>query len=256
MILVVEKALRILEYLGENPSKTASLSEIAGAMGMDRGTCTHILKTLCAQGFVQQEAPRSGYQLGYKLYHLTGKAVDNEELTAIARRDVDALAAELNETAMLVIARNDKRVVLYNTVPNRSIVVRTDMERSIYSACAGRVILAYYTPSHLDKCLIRMGLPSRDEWPEIYLSEHPEQELIDTLARIKMRGYDIQYDTELTGFAAPLFMDGHVKGSIGTYLPKDRVGDEERIIRPLLHYAGEINRKLASMSLAEQARGK
>ena len=245
MILVLDKALRILEFLGENPRKPVPMSEIADTLSLDRGTCAHILKSLSARGFVQQEAPRSGYQLGYKIYHITGHYVENAELTSIARRDVDALGAELNETAILAVARNDMRVVLYDTVPERRLLARTDMARPIYAACAGRVIMANYTSAHLEKCLIRLGLPSRKEWPEIYLSEHPEQELVNAIAQIKQRGYAIQYDHEITGFAAPLFMGGHVKGSLGTYLPNDRITDEKVIINALLRHADEINRKLS-----------
>ena len=244
MIQVLDKAIRILEFLGENPRKPVPMSEIADTLSLDRGTCAHILKSLSARGFVQQEAPRSGYQLGYRLYHITGHHVENAELTSIARKDVDALGAELNETALLAVARNDMRVVLYRTEPDRNLVVRTDNARSIYGACAGRVIMANYTPGHLEKCLVRLGLPSRNEWPEIHLSEHPEQELVNALTQIKQRGYAIQRDPEITGFAAPLFMDGHVKGSIGTYLPNDRITDEKKIIGSLLHYADQINRKL------------
>ena len=128
MIQVLDRAARILEYLGENPGRILSLSEIADTLSLDRGTTARILKSLSERGFVQQEAPRSGYQLGYKLYHITGHFVENTELTKIARKDVDALGAYLNETALLAIARNDMRVVLYNTVPERSLVVRTTME--------------------------------------------------------------------------------------------------------------------------------
>lgn len=249
MIQVLDRAARILEYLGENPGRILSLSEIADTLSLDRGTTARILKSLSERGFVQQEAPRSGYQLGYKLYHITGHFVENTELTKIARKDVDALGAYLNETALLAIARNDMRVVLYNTVPERNLVVRTTMEMPIYSACAGRVILANYTPAHLEKCIIRLGLPSREIWPEIYASAHPKQELVNILTSIKRRGYDVLNDGHgITGFAAPLFMGGHVKGSIGTYLPTERIADEKRIIDALLHYAGEINQKLKNVS--------
>ena len=245
MIQVLDKALRILEFLSENPRNPVPMSEIADSLSLDRGTCAHILKSLSARGFVQQEAPRSGYQLGYKLYHITGHYVENAELTSIARKDVDALGAMLNESAILAVARNDMRIVLYETVPDRRLVARTDMARPIYAACAGRVIMANYTPVHLEKRLVRLGVPSREEWPEVALSEHPEQELVDALAQIKQRGYGIQHDHEITGFAAPLFMGGHVKGSIGVYLPNDRIKDEKTIINALLHYAAEIDRKLS-----------
>ena len=234
MIQVLEKALRIVEFLGKDPRKAVAMSKIADSLSLDRGTCSHILKTLSARGFVEQEFPRSGYKLGYKLYHIIGHYVENNELTEIARKDVEALGSELNETAMLAI--------------NRNVVASTDMERSIYSACAGRVIMAYYSPTHLEKCLIRLGLPTEKEWPEIYQSENPEQHLANTLAAIKLRGYDIQYDHEVTGFAAPLFIDGHVIGSLGTYIPNWRLTDKGIIIKAMLHYAAEINRKLEKFS--------
>lgn len=111
---------------------------------------------------------------------------------------------------------------------------------------AGRVILAHYTPSHLEKCIIRLGLPTEEEWPEIYASESPEQELINALTRIKQNGYDILEDKNgLIGFAAPLFLNGHVAGSIGTFLPINRLTDRKAILERLLFYAEEINRKLA-----------
>lgn len=248
MIQVLEKALRIVEFLGEDPRNAVPMSKIADTLSLDRGTCSHILKTLSAHGFVEQELPRSGYKLGYKFYHITGHHVENNELTEIARKDVEALGSELNETAMLAINRNDMRVVLYHTTPNRSVVASTDMERSAYAACAGRVIMAHYSPKHLEKCLIRLGLPTQKEWPEIYQSDNPEQHLVNTLAAIKLRGYDIQYDHEVTGFASPLFIKGHVIGSLGTYLPNSRLTDKETIIKAMLHHASEINRKLEKFS--------
>ena len=245
MIQVLDRAMRIIELLGENPGKTYPLSEIATTLSLDKGTCTRIVKSLSARGFVQQEAPRSGYQLGYRLYHLTGHPVDNAELTKIARKDIDSLGAALNETALLAVARNDKRVVLYSTTPDRNLVVRANTERPIYSVCAGRVILAHYTPAHLEKCLIRLGLPSREEWPEIYLSDSPGQALANALARIKQNGYDILDDRHgIIGFAAPLFQGGHVVGSVGTYLPEGRMTDRQKILEALLYYTSEINHKL------------
>ena len=245
MIQVLDRAMRIIELLGENPGKTYPLSEIAQTINLDKGTCARIVKSLSEKGFVQQEAPRSGYQLGYKLYHITGHPVENAELTKIARRDVEGLGAALNETALLAVSRNDRRVVLYSTVPDRSLVVRTNTERPIYSVCAGRVILANYTPAHLEKCLIRLGLPSREEWPEIYLSDSPEQALVNALTRIKQKGYDILDDRHgIVGFAAPLFQGGHVVGSLGTYLPAARITDPQKILDTLLYYTKEINLKL------------
>lgn len=246
MIQVLDRALCILEHLGNNPKKDFSISSIASSFSLDKGTCTRIMKTLLSKGFVQQDSPRGPYRLGYKFYHLIGHPVENEELTKIARKDIDALGRQFNETVLLAVVNNDKRVILYNTVPDQNLVIRTNMERNVYSVCAGRVIIAHYTPSHLEKLLIRLGLPSKEEWPEIYLSPHPEQALNNELARIKQNGYDILDDQHgITGFAAPLFKNGHVIGCVGIYLPNDRLTDKGKVLNALLLCSKAINMKLS-----------
>lgn len=243
----------ILEVLAENPKRSFPLLEIASRTNLDKGTCSRILKSLALRGYIQQEAPRSGYQLGYKLYHITGNPVENADLTKVARKDIEELGKTLNETALLAVVHNDRRVVLYSTVPDRNLVVRTNIEQPVYAVCAGRVILANYTPAHLEKCIIRLGMPALDEWPEIYESEHPGQELMNALTKIKQDGYDVLDDRHgLIGFAAPIFQNGHVAGSVGTYLPVERLHDRKTILDALLHCTSEINQKLLAIGKTAQ----
>ncbi len=247
MIQVIERALNIIELLGANPQKEFSLSEIASAFSLDKGTCTRIMKTLLAKGFVNQDSPRSAYRLGYKFFHIIGHPVENEELTKTARRDIDALGKSINETALLAVVNNDKRVVLYDTAPDQDLIVRTNLEREVYGVCAGRVIIANYTPSHLEKLLTRLGMPTKEEWPEIYQSDQPEKELRNALTVIRQRGYDILDDRHgITGFSAPLFNDGHVVGCVGIYIPNERLRDPEAVLKALLECTDSINRKLAA----------
>ncbi len=245
MIQVLERAFNILETLGRKPDNKMPLSAISNACGLDKGTCTRILKTLQEGGYVQQNSPRGDYKIGYKVYHLIGRPVENEELTKTARKDIEDLGGLLNETALLAVVNNDKRVVLYSTTPDRNLVVRTNLERGVYSVCAGRVIIANYTSAHLDRFIIRTGLPSKEDWPQIYESSDPEKELINQLVRIKQRGYDVLDDGHgIIGFAAPLFRGGHVAGCVGVYLPVERMKSRKAIIDAVLDCAGRINQKI------------
>ena len=237
--------MSILELLSRNPENEYPLADIASELSMDKGTCTNILKTLLSQGYVQQSAPRSGYKLGYKLYNITGRAVENEELTKIAREDVAALGSALNETALLSVIRNDKRIVLFCSEPDRALVVRTSKDKSIYTACTGRAIIANYTPSHLDKLMVRLGLPSEDDWPQIYASDNPSGELRNQLTKIKMDGYAVQRDKNgIIGFAAPIFHSSHVAGSIGVYLPESRLVDFDACRSRVMECARSVNEKI------------
>ena len=227
MIKVIEKALNILELLAAEQNREIGLGEIADTLGLDRGTCSNIIKTLVSRGYIQQEGPRRGYRFGYMPFKMTNSFINNEELTKIARDDVDKLGKKLNETAILSCIKNDKRIVLYNTIPDRELIVQSNFAKSIYAANTGRVILANYTPAHLDKCLIRLGLPTEEEWPEIYRSGNPHGELKNLLASVRQAGYEIHHDSNgVVGIAAPLFRAGHVVGSVGVYIPKMRYTHE------------------------------
>ena len=245
MIQVICRAMKIIELLGTNPSKEFTVTEISGSLKLDKGTCTNILKTLASGGFVQQSGPRSGYKLGYELYKLTTGSVDNDKLTKIAREDIERLGSRLNETALLSVIRNDKRIVLYSSEHNRSIIIRTPIGKSIYSANTGRVILANYTPAHMEKFIIRVGLPNKEEWPEVFSSDNPSGLLHNYLMQIRQDGYSTYEDSNgILGIAAPLFQNSHVVGSVGVYLPVSRLESKDAVLRAVLETANTVNRKI------------
>ncbi|MDD6254236.1 MAG: IclR family transcriptional regulator [Candidatus Cryptobacteroides sp.] len=254
MILVLVKALNILDFLGKTPNREIPLGEIAAALNMDRGTCSNIMKTLAAKGFVQQSDPRMGYKLGYMIYSLANSSVNNDELTKIAREDVTKLGDKLNESAILSVIRNDKRVVLFQSRPDREQILTANIDKSVYSANTARVILANYTPPHQEKFIIRNGMPTETQWPELYRSSNPSGELMNELSSIKRKGYAIQEDrhSSTTGFAAPLFRRGHVEGSVGVFIPDSREIDRKAILCEVLDCAREINHKIALIDKIEE----
>ena len=245
MIQSILKAMNIIEYLALNPNREVPLREIADALEMDLSTCANIIKTLASRGYIQQSAPRCGYKFGYMFYKLTGTAMMHEELTKIARDDVQKLGDSTNESAILSIIKNDKRIVLFHTTPNRELIVRPNIDKSVYSANTGRVILANYTSDHLEKFIIRNNLPTQKEWPSLYKAESPDLEFRRRLHKIHKMGYEIDYDSSgIVGFAAPLWRKGHVAGSVGIYLPASRMDNEEKFLRMILDTAESINKKL------------
>ncbi len=251
MIQVLSRALNLLEMLSSESGREVSLLDLSSRLGLDKGTCANILRTLKDRGYVSQSRPRGGYKLGYKVYQITGRGIENDELTKIARSDMETLGRSINETVLLSVIRNDRRVVLYNTTPDRDIIVRTTGDKPIYSACTGRVIMAYYTPSHLEKLIIRIGLPSDGQWPDVEGASNPAGRLANELAQIKQDGYAIHRDTQgIVGFAAPLFRQGHIAGSVGLYLPVERLADEKATLAALLDCAARINLKIEKTTAA------
>ena len=90
-----------------------------------------------------------------------------------------------------------------------------------------------------------MGLPTKEEWPEIYKTDNPNGELKNLLASVRQAGYEIHFDSNgIVGIAAPLFRGGHVVGSVGVYMPKIRYNHEDAILAQVLATAREINSKI------------
>lgn len=246
MIKSICKCFDILELLSEYNDRELKLGFIADRLKMDRGTCANIIRTLLNRGYLQQSVPRGGYKLGYTLFSLTNNEMFFDELVKVAREDVDRLGRTLNEAAILSVIKNDRRLVLYQTVPDRDIVVRTVASKDVYSTNTGRVILANYTSAHQEKFVIRVGIPPEDVWPGIASSENPHGAMMNALAEIRHKGYSEYSGSDtIAGYSAPLFRVGHVVGSVGIYLPMTRMCDKKVIIDALMSSANEINRKLA-----------
>lgn len=245
MIKVLCKGLDIVELLARDSKKEYSLGEIADTLGMDHGTCANIIKTLAIRGYVQQEGPRRGYRLGYTIYRLVDADMVNEDLVKVAREDMTKLGAQFNEVAILSVIRNDKRVILFQTTPDRDLTVRSTQGKPVYGANTGRVALANYSPVHLEKFIIRVGLPDASQWPEVAGANNPGGELMNQLAEIRKNGFSIQRgNNDIDGFAAPVFRSGHVVAGIGIYLPKSRISNEQKILDAVISTASEITRKL------------
>lgn len=242
MIQVINRALNILEVLAQEPNREFGLSEITQAVNLNPGTCANILKTLVMRNYVEQSGAKRGYRLGPMSYQLAcDDALFQHKLTQAACGVIDRLRDCINETVILSIIRDKKRVLLYEATGTQEVQVRTTYESSVYRATTGRLILAYYTPQELDMFLGEVGLPTAEEWPEV----KTKSQLIEMLAEIRLQGMAFSHNkNHVIGFATPVFRYGKVIASLGVYLPDIRYGEIERalITSELLKATEAINR--------------
>ena len=245
MIRVLEKAFNILEFLAKDAGKEYPLSVISKALDMDSSTCANIMKTLTMRGYTHQSAPRGGYKLGYMAYELVNSPVNNEELTMVAAEELARLCRELGETVLLSVIRNNTRIVLCQTEPENDSFVKTDTAKPIYATNTGRVILANYKPALLEKFISVNGLPSVEDWPEVYGSDNPYGNIMNLFTSIRRNGYEVYSGSDGTaGVAAPLFLNGIIMGSIGVCMQASRMNNQRLVVDRVLECAGRINGRL------------
>ena len=243
MIQVLHRAFNILEILALEPNKEFGLSEIADKLQLNHGTCANILRTMVNRGYIEQTGVKKGYKLGYMVYRLINSNSYNAEIVNAAQIPLENLRNEINENVILSIISNDKRVLLKSLVSSHEIQSRATKEKSVYSATTGRLILAFYSPKDLNDFIKRVGLPSKEDWPEV----KTQNDLYKLLEEIREKKMAFTHNkNHVIGFATPIFKNNKVVASIGVYLPSFRCGvvEEKRIINAIKETTKLINEEL------------
>lgn len=245
MIQVVVRALEMLEYVAKKENEPTTLTELAAAVGINQPTCANIVKTLVDKKYLDHVGRRKGYRLGAMAYQLTNNIAYNEHLVLAARGIMEELTAQLNETSLLGILRNNKRFLLHIANSDQDLQVRSHTESDIYPTATGRILLAFLPAHELDELLNHIGLPSPQVWADIETKEQllaalaviREQEMVITLSR-----------KHIVGIAVPLWRAGRVVASLSVFLPESRYtpGRSAVIVKAIQEAADQINRRLAN----------
>jgi hypothetical protein len=107
----VDKALRAIELLSENP-RGLRLSEMSAILDIPQSSLHHVLSTLSPFDYVQQDPETKKYSLGFRFLEISKRILDNMDLRTIARKHLDALYKQSQESTHLSILRNKKLVFI------------------------------------------------------------------------------------------------------------------------------------------------
>jgi DNA-binding IclR family transcriptional regulator len=243
MVLVIVKALDILEYLAQDPEKTYTLSQIAEALQMNQATCVNILQTLASKNYVEHAGRKKGYRLGPMAYNLTNNPSYNQNLVSAAKEVMEELTRTLNETSLLGVLRNHKRFILHLVHSDQDLQVRSRTERNVYETASGRVLLAYLSTKELDNFLQVNGLPPEDIWQEA----STRVELEAALLKIKAKELAITHSkTHIIGLAVPIQKKDRVIAALSIFLPEIRfsAARKKEILQALRQSVATIQERL------------
>jgi DNA-binding IclR family transcriptional regulator len=150
----VERAFAILEAVAPAP---LGVTDIARATGLAKGTVARLLATLEAQGAVARE-PDSRYRLGPTIGALAGSAASGRDLVAIARPELERLAASVGEAAGLAVAEgtNVRYIAQVSTAHEVQVRDWTGTTAPMHAVSSGHVFLAALSRNEL-----RALLPDR-----------------------------------------------------------------------------------------------
>ncbi|MGR8011493.1 IclR family transcriptional regulator [Streptomyces hypolithicus] len=145
----LERAAAMLRLLAGG-GRRLGLSEVATSLGLAKGTAHGILRTLQAEGFVEQDPASGRYQLGAELLRLGNSYLDVHELRARALVWADDLARSSGESAYLGVLHQQGVLIVHHVFrPDDSRqVLEVGAMQPLHSSALGKVLSAYDPVAH------------------------------------------------------------------------------------------------------------
>ncbi|MFE0422668.1 IclR family transcriptional regulator [Streptomyces sp. NPDC058953] len=145
----LERAAAMLRLLAGG-ERRLGLSDIASSLDLAKGTAHGILRTLQAEGFVEQDPASGRYQLGAELLRLGNSYLDVHELRARALVWTDDLARSSGESVHLGVLHQHGVLIVHHVFrPDDSRqVLEVGAMQPLHSTALGKVLSAYDPVAH------------------------------------------------------------------------------------------------------------
>jgi DNA-binding IclR family transcriptional regulator len=216
----IERAAAILRLLSGR--RRLGVVDLAGELGLPKGTVHGLLRTLQRVGFVEQDKESGKYQLGAALLHMGSSYLDGNELRTRALNWSDSLAARTQEAVRIGTLHDGQVLIVHHVFRPDNSLQTLDVGSLLpaHATALGKVLLAHH-PYVLDELALR-GFPA---FTDTTICER--EPLEHELEQIRQRGWACDFG-ELTPMqvtvAAPI-MDASVSvvGAIGIFGPPERL---------------------------------
>lgn len=241
----INRAFDILEFIGSNPEKPTSFSQIATNVGLNTATCANIINALVKRGYVEKLEDKKGYLLGKKLYELTSFDGYNKDLVQVAKPVLEKLTEKLNENASLAVLKGSSRILLFQTQSKQEIQATSIVDKLAYDSSTGRLLLAMLSDDELARYITSYGLPAASVWKEASTKTGFKK----AIERIRAEGYTLQEsDKHIAGLSVAVKRNEKVIAAACLFLPTFRLAvlDRRDILADLKKAADQISATLSS----------
>jgi DNA-binding IclR family transcriptional regulator len=233
----------MLEFVSKQDNKPVQLIKIAENAGLSQPTCANIVKTLVSKGFLENVSRKEGYILGVNAYRLTGNVEYSQNLITASTDLMQDLVTTVNETCLLGILKNNKRVVINEIHANNDLQVKTKPEAPVYETASGRLLMAFLPDKELNLLIDNIGLPNASVWPGIKskiqlhkaLLQINKEKIVQTLT-----------PNHIIGLAIPVFNKHIAVASLSVYIPESRfsTAHKKNILKLMQAVANKISERL------------
>jgi DNA-binding IclR family transcriptional regulator len=141
----IERAAAILRLLSGRTRRLA-VAELAGELGLPKGTVYGILRTLQLVGFVEQDNESGKYQLGPALLHMGSSYLDGNELRTRALNWADGLAARSGESVRIGTLHENQVLIVHHVFRPDDTHQALDVGSllPVHATALGKALLAHH----------------------------------------------------------------------------------------------------------------
>lgn len=219
MIYSIQKAMNILDILSNEKNHPVPLIEIAERTGYPKPTCSHILETLCHDGYVKKISHSKGYTLGPSLYRLTRYGRYEKEFVTLCRPVIRWMERTSHATVVLSVIQSSQKFIIDYADSEQNLFSENSTIRAddIYRTATGKAILAYMDRDQVKDIWKKYGKPLEGHWDGITSFES----LIEALEKIRRQEIIVSQAAEkegeknAIGYAYPLFQRKICIGAVG-----------------------------------------
>jgi DNA-binding IclR family transcriptional regulator len=255
-VQVLDRAINILEFIGQQSSGEAALPELSAAMKLHKTTTHRIAHVLESRGLLRRGLDSNRYRLGLHLYDLGCQALDHVNVRDEARPLMTRVAYEVGETVHLALLDRTEVLYIERVEAQRSLTMGSKLgaRNPVYCTALGKAILSCSPELETDRILagLRMEARTRNTITNVLAFKRE-------LERVHDRGYaidDEEIEEGIRCIAAPvLSANDFAVAAISVSGPSSRITPDryQLIGKTMMKAAQELSVRLGHQVIESQA---
>ncbi len=248
MIKVVDKIFAVLEAIAANSPEPSAPQMLAEQLGINRTTCSRLLKELLDAGYIIRCSRKQGYLPGPRILTLSNISSFQERLLEKARPVVDRCAYELKNSVLISYLHDGNRYVLYhrNGNPGVEVILKGLCYDDIFYTAAG-LLLVSHLPEPEQRALHKA---KKAAGAGFFPSAEREEDAIRLLKKIREEDFFIvEKNGKQRIYAYPVYENGVFIAVIGICIPANEysVVYNKKILRTMKKASEEITLELSAL---------
>lgn len=218
----IKRAVKILDLLVEGGP--LNFTQIMHKMNLSKSSTHDLLKTMEDEGLVWKDHYERRYFLGSQLVKFGNKVQLNSTLIKLAKRPMQELREEIDETVFLAVLESDKQVIIDSVESNQALrtSVALGTKDYLHYTSVGKAMMAFMQEEKVNEIIKGDRLVRRTE-----NTITDQEDFKKELRKIRQRGYAVD-NMEHSKWvrcvgAAILNHGGEVLGAISVSGPPSRL---------------------------------